>query len=186
MQHRAWCHSAPASKCHIVTTGPAWPLSLLLSSSQAPSKAVHISFIMFGVFESHIWQIGKAPSVFCPPKVRSIHGGAAQTGETLELLKLCKFLNISQQQGEVLSTVSPLQGDRSPSGWGRAGMSGILWAPWWLLEGTGGWSTHPKEIPSASSQQQGSEMGTPAPSTEHSVLVLSLEGLQVPEHPICH
>lgn len=133
MQNPVWCHSARAPKCHIVTTGPAWALSLLLSSSQGCAHLIYHA----GVSESLTWQIGKPLPVFCPPKVRSIPREPAQTREPLELLKLCKDMNMSQQhEDEVLSTQMPqassLKGGKIHVWLGqcRAGIPGMLWALW--------------------------------------------------------
>lgn len=41
-----------------------WLCLACSASSKATPEAVHLSIVMFGVFESHIWQVGKQPSNF--------------------------------------------------------------------------------------------------------------------------
>lgn len=95
---------------------------------------MHISFIVFGVFESHIWQTGKPLSFFCPPKVFTwscTDWRAPGAPEALQEQEQEHF----GQQGEVLSTEVPhasstARGQTHPwLGQCRAGTPGTLWAP---------------------------------------------------------
>lgn len=152
------------------TLSPLGQPGLCLSCS-APPKAVHVSFIMF-------WCLGKPrladwkATLSLSSQGQEYSQGAAQAGEATELLKLCKDMNICQQQDEVLSTEMSLQGDKGTdpllagAGLGPQGCSGHCGGS---FEGTGGWGTHPKEMPTASSPMWSSEMGTPAPLTVHTM-----------------
>lgn len=90
---------------HAILTqlGRLWLCPACSGSSKAAPEAVRLSFIMFGVFESRIWQVGKQPSNFSVlPKLGAFTWELHRLGSPWSWLNVRKDMKISQQQHEVL------------------------------------------------------------------------------------